>query len=262
MRFCLIILCLTSMMLGCTDPKFQKESYFLRSKKEVDEYLPRISRSTVKNLDIENANLDEDDLSIIGSFRQLEYLQFYKCDIEDNDLQYFSELENLERLDISSPKVSDEGLKHFAKLIHLKSLRLSCKNITGSGFSSLAHLQSIQSLDLNGCAIDDNGMLCISKFDKLNCLWLAHAPATDNGLDHVRHNYWLLNVTPSDKMTIEGLRVFREQLLKGRRQARESGKIVPPDDTLFIQSNDPKIRGAMPVPGYSKRINELLKLSQ
>ena len=97
----------------------------------------------------------------------------------------------------------------------------------------------------------------IAQFKGLRALWLRQSRVTDVGLMRASNNYWLIHVIPSKHMTDDGLRNFRKTLLEGRRQARAKGEIVPPDDTLFIDSADPEIRGAISAPGYTEKLDKL-----
>ncbi len=97
----------------------------------------------------------------------------------------------------------------------------------------------------------------LAQFKKLRSLAVHRTKVTDAGLRHLSGNYWLLDLIPSEHMTVEGMRDFRQKLLEGRRRARAAGLDVPPDDTLFIQTHlDADVRGTPPAPGYTRRLNE------
>ena len=229
-----------------------RDSALLHSEAMVQKGLPQLSRHRMRSLQIQRVNLRDEDLVRISRFKKLEYLLLNGCNINDADLRHLRNLTKLERLRVSSNEITDDGLRQFENLTQLKELSLTSRQVRGDGLKWLPNVAPITGLDLIGCAISDDAIGNIRRFQNLQSLALRHTEVTDAGLMRATKNYWLLNVIPSDHCTLEGVRSFRKALLDGRRKARQQGLDVPPDDTLFIDVEDPALRGSPPPPGYPK----------
>ncbi len=213
-------------------------------------YISRLQKLT--RLDLAAENTPDSAVVSVGELRGLKSLRLGGNGITDNGIAHLAKLEQLEELTLMSNQVTDAGIVHLSHLPRLKSLDVPPR-VTGSAFDSFGKLDSVRYLDLSSSAFDDDGMKNLAKFENLRTLNLWRTNVTDVGLMEVSGNYWLLNVFPSKHMTVVGMREFREKLLEGRRKAREMGLDVPPDDTLFIQTDkDPEVRGALPPRGYPK----------
>lgn len=276
-----LLLLATLVLVGC-----QRETKPVRSligQKAADGLLPVISPRHIRELRITGATLTEDHWKYVGEFHLLEELTLRQCDIDGQDLTYLTQLVNLKKLvirvqpndvadsdmnslvsltkleqfELGSKLVTDVGLAKLANHENIEDIRLSCPAVTGSSLASFSAQQNLKNLELYGCATTDNEMQHIARFRYLRSLWLGHTEVTDAGLMLVSNNLWLVNVTPSPRMTDEGLLKFRQTLIVGRQQARKAGIVVPPDDLLFINTQNKKVRGKSPVGGQSKMLDQL-----
>jgi hypothetical protein len=100
-----------------------------------------------KELDLYLTRIDDDGLSAINSWSQLESLSIADCPISDQGLAHLSNLTSLERLYLHSNGVSDAGLQYLNNLNRLEHLTIQSNSVSAGGIKKLQQ-------ELPNCRID------------------------------------------------------------------------------------------------------------
>lgn len=96
-------------------------------------------------VDLDHAQIQNDDLKLLAEFPSLEYLYLGGTPISDDGLAHVAELDELSWLDLRDTQVSDAGLEHLKGLSKLRMLRVNGSRITMEGLKKLK--SSIPELD-------------------------------------------------------------------------------------------------------------------
>jgi len=110
------------------------------------EVLPRLVEFSANNLQKASALLPK-----FKNSQRLKSLLLNNCDLDDEDMQVIGTISNLEKLKIGkSKKVTDKGLEAVSHLNHLKSLRIDGTGISAKAISLLKKLPLTElTIDLN-----------------------------------------------------------------------------------------------------------------
>ncbi len=100
------------------------------------------------------APVEKQSLALLSSVaEQVAWLTLSEADLQDEDLSVLSELENLTMLRLDNNPISDAGIKSIAGLAHLESLNLYATGITGESLEVFQSLPSLKKLFLWQTAI-------------------------------------------------------------------------------------------------------------
>lgn len=171
------------------------------------------NQRSLKRLNVETADLADDDLKAISELTQLEYLSLYETGITDRAMPHLSKLTNLEEIVLhgntitdaglmhlvdmprlrslsisntssvdSEMQTSDDGMEHIAKLKGLEILDLLNTDVTAQGLRRLTELPELKTMVLGGGAIDDNAAVPLSQMDGLRVLELRYTAMEDDAI--------------------------------------------------------------------------------
>lgn len=93
----------------------------------------RYDNDQVVEIDLEGRRIQDDDLKILQSFRQLRKLDLEETPITDDGLKHLSDLTSLESLDLEETRVTDDGMVHLRTLKNLKVINLDDTRVTRRG---------------------------------------------------------------------------------------------------------------------------------
>ena len=149
---------------------------------------------SLKRLDCDYSELNDDSLHEIGRLQNLELLGLVETNVTDRGLAAISMLKKLENIhlagtdvtgigigalhglasvDLSNTDLVDDAFTEIAKLPNLTNLSFSgCVFLTDKGISALAHHGSLESIVASSCGITDASTEALSTIGSLEHLWL------------------------------------------------------------------------------------------
>jgi internalin A len=107
-------------------------------------------RGKVLLIDLAEAPISDEDLSILGNFPFLRSLTLADTDITDAGLQHLADLTSLETLDLSTTQVTTAGLACLTKLQKIDMLILGGCKVSNSGLYRLERISVAQNADSLG----------------------------------------------------------------------------------------------------------------
>lgn len=112
---------------------------FLSASHYQDEYLNALTRvkDQVVDLYLGHMPVDDEDLSIVGQFSNLQVLNLNGTRISDQGLTNLYELTDLQKLYLTGTDVSESGISNLLKANPIKKLYLWASDIDSSGMKSL-----------------------------------------------------------------------------------------------------------------------------
>ena len=147
---------------------------------KLDEKLQSVAElSGLKNLDLSQCGVTNDDLKHLSRLENLQSLVLLWSLIDDDGLRELVALKNLKSLDLRHCTITDRGLEHVGRLEELRELNLhhfsepTCQ-ITDAGLKHLAKLSKLKTLDLSQNPISDTGLASLAGLTNLQSLSLRH----------------------------------------------------------------------------------------
>lgn len=132
-----------------------------------DDFLNALISVRLSETDISN-----DDLSWVGKFAHLEFLDLTDTQITDKGIAHLSSLQHLEVLALNNTLISDAGLANLLPCAQLQALNLEETKVTDVGLATLCNLGNLEWLNLSGTAITDAGLRHLATCPQLNVLVL------------------------------------------------------------------------------------------
>lgn len=138
-------------------------------------------------------DLSDSDLAIVGHFRELEQLQYFKPfmpaggpRVTDAGLMHLEGLSRLQELDLSATDVTDLGLGHLRGLTGLRDLNLSNTDVSDAGLVHLTGLSRLESLDLHDTRVSNSGIVRLKGLTALRSLDITFTKADDWAAQELR----------------------------------------------------------------------------
>ena len=147
-------------------------------------------RTGLRNLWLPQAAVTDDEMAIIGSFTDLEFLQLDGSEVTDQGFAHVANLKKLTILDIPGVRITD--LAPVADLVQLDLLILAparatpARSVPGPGGPSslepLRRLTKVTQLILGDTRIEDRDLAVVAGLPKLNNLQMGASGITEAGL--------------------------------------------------------------------------------
>jgi len=169
----------------------------------------------IENLKLWNTKLDQNDIDIIGSYKNLEFLMLYQVDFEKN-LDY-SPFKNVKELKISGDncKIDKNFIKGF-KNLKILTIESSQPYIDQSFIDELSNISTIEELNLNFYTDKDLNLNVLKKLENLS------------NLDFLFYG---------DTIDVSGFKSLKKLDLRGERMTQDLINIIgelPILETLYI----------------------------
>ena len=120
-------------------------------------HLAQLGGSKVERLDLDKADITDNDLVHLAGMKQLRTIYLTNRPISDAGLSHLKGLDRLELLDLSGTKITDSGLHDLVGLANLKELYLHGTRITDSAVASLVRLENLTVLAVSYTKISTLG---------------------------------------------------------------------------------------------------------
>jgi Leucine-rich repeat (LRR) protein len=132
---------------------------------------------------LDKATYDPKAILTLSESTKLKRLRINNAEITDGQLELIGKISQLELLDLSGcNQVTDAGVLSLAKLSKLKNLSLGSPSITDASLEVICQLPSLGALTLQGCTIHGPGLLHLGKLTKLKEFGLVNSSAGDLAL--------------------------------------------------------------------------------
>ena len=152
------------------------------SEPTADDYARVAKLTTLRRLDLQGLDVDDEVLELLSPLKALEYLnlsgtgitsaglkslknfaelkrlELRKTSLTDTDLQHVGELSSVEHLDLRGTPITNAGLKHFKDMKQLRALFVSGREITNAGLEHLKDLTGLKELEFRNSSISDAGL--------------------------------------------------------------------------------------------------------
>jgi len=157
-----------------------------------------------------SANLQDDDLKLVASFKhltdlslegtsltgaglvhlsklkKLEWLNLWQTNVDDKGMAHLAGLSSLQFLPVGGTKISNAGLEHLKDLPLLIYLGLRDTAISDAGVAKLTALPVLKELNLRNTRITDGCIVSLGKIRSLRKVWLGETKVTKKGLAQLR----------------------------------------------------------------------------
>lgn len=180
---------------------------------------------SVRVLDLEFADITDDDLAYVATLTGLESLNVAWTPITDDGLRWIKGLTNLKRLELYNTQVSNNGLSSLSKLKRLEYLSLEGTQVTDKGLNQFTGFPALAELHLNRLPITDIGLAHLSDMKRLRELELNGTDVSDAGLVHLASLGLLRLDLYRTRVTAQGV----ERLCRSR-----------PECNIHFSPSDPK----------------------
>ena len=114
----------------------------------------------------------DEDLKLLGAFKELEMLQLGRSEITDAGIVSIRDLVKLRLLDLSNTRITDYGVSQLTSLKHLRMLDLSGTRVSDASTGHLTALQKLDQLNLSNTEVTDAGMMALGELPSLRSLYL------------------------------------------------------------------------------------------
>lgn len=132
---------------------------------------------------LDKATYDPKAILTLSESTKLKRLRVNNADIADEQLELIGKISKLELLDLSGcNQITDAGVLSLAKLSKLKNLSLGSPSITDASLEVIGQLPSLGALTLQGCSIQGPGLVHLGKLTKLKEFGLLNSGAGDLAL--------------------------------------------------------------------------------
>jgi len=144
---------------------------------------------SLKDLNLEGATkLNDDGLSQLSRFSQLEHLQLYRnLAVQGSGFECLATMKNLMTLKCPKTSIADRHLLLLDGVKSLKKIWLpECKAVSGKGLQSLSQSKNCEVLSLNRCRkIDSPDFEVLAKFTGLKELYIAETRIRNDGIERL-----------------------------------------------------------------------------
>lgn len=179
---------------------------FPRGAKVPDETWPLVHRvADLRDLTLDQTDVDDEDLAEIGKLSTLEVLSLYDTRVTDAGMEHLAGLERLNNLVLHRTDITDAGLAHLKGLPKLDRLYLSHTNVTDAGAEHLKECRELSILDLSGTKVTDEAFARLSGRVRLSHLMIDNTAITDEGLRHISKIVVFQLYAKNTKITDAGL---------------------------------------------------------
>ncbi|MGC9398004.1 MAG: leucine-rich repeat domain-containing protein [Anaerolineae bacterium] len=154
-----------------------------------DENLTLLGRfPNLERLDLANTNINDNGLKHLRQTKRLKHLDLSNCCwISDQGMEALSALSYLTSLNLAETRITNEGLAHLSELTYLQYLVLNKTSLEGVALTPLDGLHALIYLDLSGTNIEDAALASLHNCPNLETLWLDDCSRiTGAGLAHLR----------------------------------------------------------------------------
>lgn len=158
------------------------------------ELLPDLPK--LENLHLGNLDLSDDDLRLIATKLNLDWLNLTKTKISAQGLAELAAARRLTGLALHGPEFNNNTIRGLADLTQLTHLQLIRTDITSAGFASLSQKKRLRRLDVWGdvVLIGDNEMTHLAKLTMLEHLEVTPSAISDVGLKHLQNLHGLRQI--------------------------------------------------------------------
>ena len=168
-----------------------------------------------------DCTLDDEDLAVIGGFRELRKLTIDSSHVSTDGIRSVSELPHIERLllrgseaklngvgpvlsgmkslcflAVNSRRFTDEELRHVSKLYDLEVLDLSGTSITDAGVAQLCSLRRLRRLYCLFTGLTDECVPAITNIENLEVLYIDCTEVSEEGERELRRLMPSLRIDP------------------------------------------------------------------
>ena len=141
--------------------------------------------SHLHDVSLENSQLTNDDLIVVGQLKQLRGLNLAHR-MTDAGLMHLQALSSLQGLKLNASQVTDAGFAHLVQLSSLELVIVNASQITQTSVGYLGQLPRLRSITVVDSTVTDDDLSRLQAFPLIDTLWLRGAPVSDAGLIHVR----------------------------------------------------------------------------
>ena len=220
------------------------------------------------NASKENQDSIKKFLPRLSKLNQLETLSLSTVDFSNNDLVVFQNLRGIQNLYICDQgNVDDDGLEHFASMTDLRELTFEDTNFTGKGLSYLKGLDKLSVLTMNGTTVNDSAIVpIVENFKNLKQFFFdASTSFSKEAYLELANLLWIqelsypVNLVPVKHLEMRGnerkqqikkekiaklklMREFNQAYLAAKKQARDDGVEVSPENNLPFEMVDSQLR--------------------
>ena len=142
--------------------------------------------TSLKEIELPNANVSDRAADSIGSVPSLEVLVLGNTAITDLGLEKLAALQSLRTLNLNESRATDGGLEHLATLPRLALLRLGTSEITDEGLVAAGRMTSLRFLILQNARITGRGFKHVYGLKDLESLYLKGNPLSDEYVEGLR----------------------------------------------------------------------------
>lgn len=168
-----------------------------------------------------DCTLDDEDLAVIGGFRELRELTIDSSHVSTDGIRSVSKLPHIERLllrgseaklngvgpvlsgmkalrflAVNSRRFTDEELRHVSKLYELEVLDLSGTSITDAGVTQLRSLRRLRRLYCLFTGLTDDCVPAIANLENLEVLYIDYTEVSEKGELELRRLMPSLRIDP------------------------------------------------------------------
>ena len=168
-----------------------------------------------------DCTLDDEDLAVIGEFRELRELTIDSSNVSTDGIRSVSELPHIELLQlrggeakldgvgqvlsgmkslrflaVNSRRFTDEELRHVSKLYDLEVLDLSGTSITDAGVTQLRSLRRLRRLYCLFTELTDDCVPAIARLENLEELYIDYTEVSEEGKLELRRLMPSLQIDP------------------------------------------------------------------
>lgn len=135
----------------------------------------------VVKVDLNNAKIADEDLAILESFPNLEWLDLRVTPIGNDGVSHLKGLTKIKFLNLARTNLSDKGLAQLRGLADLETLLLAHTKISDAGLANLEKLGKLRKLSVFKTGISDSGLRSVERIATLETFIYRGSNVTDEG---------------------------------------------------------------------------------
>jgi Leucine-rich repeat (LRR) protein len=144
------------------------------------------SFKNLTDLSLEGTSLTGAGLAHLSKLKKLEWLNLWQTEVDDKGMAHLAGLPSLQFLPIGGTKITNAGLEHLKGLPLLIYLGLRDTAISDAGVAKLTALPALRELNLRNTKITDGCIVSLGKIRALRKVWLGETKVTKKGLAQLR----------------------------------------------------------------------------
>ncbi|MEW4489414.1 hypothetical protein AB1L42_15130 [Thalassoglobus sp. JC818] len=122
--------------------------------------------------------------SLEGSHESLKYLDISETLIDNDGVSKIAPFTNLETLILWNGSMDDEGIGFLTGLTKLKTLDLQgCQSVTSASADHLLNIKDLESLNLAETSFNDEGLLKLTALSNLKSISVGRSSVTNDGVE-------------------------------------------------------------------------------